>query len=132
MKIAIIGSREYQSKNKIKDFIWQAKNKYGDKLQIISGGAKYGADKYAKNFSLEMAVDYGEYPPVHENHNMYCVQPSFVFNKPYNVGNYHLRNMKIVDNSDVVVAFCKGKLTNGTRSAINYCIKKEKKFIIID
>ena len=44
----------------------------------------------------------------------------------------HLRNMKIVDNSDVVVAFCKGKLTNGTRSAINYCIKKEKKFIIID
>ena len=52
MKIAIIGSREYQSKNKIKDFIWQAKNKYGDELQIISGGAKYGADKYAKNFSL--------------------------------------------------------------------------------
>ena len=80
-----------------------------------------------KDVDIDLAIE-----QLNLNHNMYCVQPSFVFNKPYNVGNYHLRNMKIVDNSDVVVAFCKGKLTNGTRSAINYCIKKEKKFIIID
>ena len=54
MKIAIIGSREYENIRKIKDTLFQLKQKFGDKLIIISGGAKHGADKYATKFALEI------------------------------------------------------------------------------
>ena len=48
MKIAIVGSRKYTNKRKIKDFIFNLKEKFGDELEIISGGQKHGADNYAK------------------------------------------------------------------------------------
>ena len=45
MKIAIIGSRRYENKKKIKDFIFKLKNEYGARTVIISGGCKDGADR---------------------------------------------------------------------------------------
>ena len=45
MKVAIIGSRGYTNKRKIKQFIWELKQKFQDRLVIVSGGAKDGADK---------------------------------------------------------------------------------------
>ena len=44
MKIAIIGSRGYTNKRKIKEFSFQLKNKFEEDLIIVSGGAKDGAD----------------------------------------------------------------------------------------
>ena len=44
MKIAIVGSRKYDNKIKIKEFIFKCKEQFGDKLEIVSGGCKYGAD----------------------------------------------------------------------------------------
>ena len=38
MKIAIIGSRSYTNKRKIKEFIFQLKNKFKEDLVIVSGG----------------------------------------------------------------------------------------------
>ena len=40
MKIGIVGSREYENKLKIKEFIYQLKEKFGDELVIVSGGQK--------------------------------------------------------------------------------------------
>ena len=42
MKIAIIGSRSYTNKRKIKEFIFQLKNKFKEDLVIVSGGVKMG------------------------------------------------------------------------------------------
>ena len=42
MKVALVGSREYENIRKIKDTLFQLKQKFGDKLIIISGGAKFG------------------------------------------------------------------------------------------
>ena len=53
VKIAIIGSRSYTNKRKIKQFVWELKEKFGNELVIVSGGAKDGADKYAKRFALD-------------------------------------------------------------------------------
>ena len=58
MKIAIIGSRGYTNKRKIKEFIFQLKNKFKEDLVIVSGGAKDGADKYAKRFALDFEINY--------------------------------------------------------------------------
>ena len=48
MKIAIVGSRRYENKKKIKDFIFKLKKEYGEDTIIVSGGCKDGADRYAK------------------------------------------------------------------------------------
>ena len=45
MKVAIIGSRRYENKKKIKDFIFKLKNEYGYNTIIVSGGCKKGADR---------------------------------------------------------------------------------------
>ena len=37
MKIGIVGSRQYENKRKIKETIFQLKNKFGDDLVIFSG-----------------------------------------------------------------------------------------------
>ena len=51
MKVAIVGSRRYENKRKIKEFIFKLKNEYGEKTIIVSGGCKSGADKYAKKYA---------------------------------------------------------------------------------
>jgi len=133
MKVAIIGSRSYTNKRKIKDFVFKLKEKVGDDLVIVSGGAKQGSDKYAKQYALEFDIDYSEFPPYHESHNQHCVHGAFRYNKQYSVGNYHKRNKDLVDYSDNVVAFCTdGEVTNGTLSALKYSKKIDKKAIIFD
>jgi len=133
MKVAIIGSRSYTNKRKVKQFIWELKQKFQDNLIIVSGGAKEGADKYAKQYALDFDISYNEFPPYHEPHNIHCVYGAFRYNKPYNVGNYHRRNKDLVEHSDRVVAFCtNGVVTNGTLSALKYSEKIDKKSIIFD
>ena len=75
MKTAIVGSRRYENKKKIKDFIFKIKQKYGEGATIVSGGCKQGADRYAKKYALELGLQYEEYPPFHEVHNLYCALP---------------------------------------------------------
>ena len=41
MRVAIVGSRRYENKKKIKDFIFKLKQKHGDKTIIVSGGCKH-------------------------------------------------------------------------------------------
>ena len=133
VKIAIIGSRGYTNKRKIKEFIFKLKEQVGGKLEIVSGGAKEGADKYAKRFALDFDVNYSEFPAYHEPHNIHCVLESFRYGKQYNVGHYHRRNKDLIEYSDKIVAFCtNGVVTNGTLSALTHAEKINKKSIIIN
>ena len=131
IKCAIIGSREYTNKRKIQEFIFKLKEKYNGEVIIVSGGAKYGADKYAKRYALDFGLEYHEFPPYHAPYKMHRVLERFFYGKPYNVGNYHSRNKKLVEHSDMVIAFVPTNVTNGTRSAIKYAEELEKKFVII-
>ena len=132
MKIAIVGSRRYENKNKIKDFIFKLKQQYGTDTVIVSGGCKHGADKYAKKYSLELGLQYEEYPPFHEVHNLYCTMPESRYGKPYNIRNFHARNKIIAGTSDIIVAFIpEGVESDGTFSTLNYAKKLDKKRIII-
>ena len=102
MKIGIVGSRRYENKKKIKDFIFKLKQEHGDDTVIVSGGCKNGADKYAKKYALELGLQYEEYPPFHDVHNLYCVLPESLYGKQYHVSNYFARNKQIAKNSDMV------------------------------
>ena len=133
MKIAIVGSRRYENKKKIKDFIFKIKQEHGEKTIIVSGGCKTGADKYAKKYALELGLQYEEYPPFHDVHNLFCTMPESRYRKPYSIKNFHARNKIIAGTSDFVVAFIpKGVESNGTMSTINYAKKFEKKYVIIE
>ena len=132
MKVAIVGSRRYENKRKIKEFIFKIKQQYGEKTIIVSGGAKQGADKYAKKYALELGLQYEEYPPFHEVHNLYCPMPSSRYGRPYNIRNFHARNKIIAGTSDFIVAFiAEGVQSDGTFSTLNYAKKLNKKRIII-
>ena len=132
MKIGIIGSRRYENKKKIKDFIFKLKNEYGEKTIIVSGGCKQGADRYAKKYALELGLQYEEYPPFHDVHNLYCTMPSSRYGRPYSIKNFHARNKIIAGTSDFIVAFIpEGIISDGTLSTLNYAKKFDKKRIII-
>ena len=132
MKVAIVGSRRYENKRKIKDFIFKLKNEYGNKTIIVSGGCKQGADRYAKKYALELGLQYEEYPPFHEVHNLYCTMPSSRYGKPYSVKNFFARNKIIAGTSDMVVGFIpESHVSNGTNSTLKYAEKFGKKTIII-
>ena len=132
MRVAIIGSRRYENKKKIKDFIFKLKEQYGSDTIIVSGGCKTGADKYAKKYALELGLQYEEYPPFHEVHNLYCVLPESRYNKDFSMRNFFVRNKIIASVSDFIVAFIpNGVEAKGTISTLEYAKKLDKKRVII-
>ena len=132
MKVAIVGSRRYENKKKIKDFVFKLKEQYGTDTIIVSGGCKTGADKYAKKYALELGLQYEEYPPFHEVHNLYCTMPSSRYGKDFNMKNFFARNKIIAGTSDFIVAFIpEGVDSDGTFSTLTYAKKLNKKRIII-
>ena len=131
IKIGIVGSRKYTNKKKIKDLIYELKQKPDTDVEIVSGGQKDGADGYAKKFALELGMDYVEFPPTHYNWNMHCKLPATKYNKPYYVTNYFKRNKQIAEYSDIIVAFIpEGVESRGTMNTIEHA-KKQKKLIQI-
>ena len=132
MKVGIVGSRKYTNKNKIKDFIYELKEVFGDEVEIVSGGCKFGADKYAKKFALEFDMKYVEFPAVHESYNIHCILPKFKYGKPYAVWHFFERNKDIAKYSDKIIAFIPdGIKSNGTMNTIEHAQKMEKKVIIL-
>ena len=132
MKVAIVGSRRYENKKKIKDFVFKLKEQYGTDTIIVSGGCKTGADKYAKKYALELGLQYEEYPPFHEVHNLYCTMPSSRYGKDFNMKNFFARNKIIAGTSDMVVGFIpEGIEGRGTLNTIDYAKKFSKKYVII-
>ena len=132
MKIGIVGSRQYQDKRKIKDFIYELKNKFKDDATVISGGCKDGADYLAKKYALELEVQYQEYPPFHQPYNLHCVLPEDLYGRSYKVSYFFVRNKQIAKASDMVVGFIpEGVESPGTHSTLNYAEKFGKKTLII-
>ena len=133
MKVAIVGSRKYTNKRRVQEFVFKLKERYGDELEIVSGGQKQGADGYAKKYAIEFDVKYSEFPPAHYQYNQHCVLESYNYSKPYAVWHYHERNSNLVAYSDVVTAFIpKGITSKGTNSALKEAEKKDKKYVIIN
>lgn len=132
MKVAIIGSRMYENTRKIKDTLFQLKRKFGDKLIIISGGAKDGADKFARKYALEFGIKYKEFNPAHTIKNLYSAMSETYYEKPYHVSQFHHRNMLIARDCDVMIAFIAiGDDSNGSMSAIKQAKKLNKPVTIV-
>lgn len=100
MKVAIIGSRGLDISNL---------DKYLPKetTEIISGGAK-GIDTSARNYAIKHNIKLTEFLPQY---------PLFGKSAPLK------RNITIIENSDVVLAFWDG-ISRGTKFVIDNCNKR--------
>ena len=133
IRVGIVGSRKYENRKKIKEFIFKLKTAKGADTIIVSGGCKTGADSYANNSAREFGLQYQEFPPFHETWNIYCPKDKRDYGKPYSVKNFFARNKIIAAYSDYIVAFIpRGVEAPGSMSTINYAKKFRKKHLVID
>ncbi len=104
MKVAIIGSRGLE----LADF-----SPYlpPETTEIVSGGAR-GIDRCARRFAHEKGLKLTEFLPDYDTYGR---------SAPL------LRNLTIIDYSDLVLAFWDGQ-SPGTRFVIENCRKKKKPF----
>ena len=51
LKIGIVGSRKYENRKKIKEFIFKLKNEKGSDTIVVGNGSKFGAGKYVKKYT---------------------------------------------------------------------------------
>ena len=132
MKVAIIGSRMYENTRKVKDTLFNLKQKFGTSLIIISGGAKDGADKFARKYALEFGIKYKEFNPAHTTKNLYSAMADSYYDKPYHVSQFHHRNMLIAKDCNVMFAFIgEHDSSNGSMSAVKQAKKLNKPVTII-
>lgn len=132
ISVAIIGSRTYENKQKIREMIFMLKQKFGSTLEIVSGGSFNGADKYAKKYSLEMGVHYKEFNPAHTCKNLYSGMPDSYYEKQYHVTQLFHRNELIAQYCHSMVAFRSEGKSSGTDHAISMARKYNKPVIIIN
>jgi len=133
MRVGIVGSRRWTDRRKIFDFIGLCKKEFGDTLEIVSGGCKDGADRYAKEGALKLGVKYVEFPPLHEPWNVHCPEPAYLYGQQYHVRFYFARNKQIAQYSDKVVAFIPtGLVSKGTNNTLDWAKKLGKPHVIIN
>ncbi len=97
MKIAVIGSRGL-TVNDLEKFL------PSNTTEIISGGAK-GVDSSARDYAVEHGIKLTEYLPEYEKYGRAAPLK---------------RNLTIIENTDVVLAFWDGK-SRGTKFVIDKC-----------
>ena len=132
-KVGIVGARIYTNKLKVKEFVFNLKEKFGDDVEVVSGGQPKGADGYAKKFALEFDMNYVEFPPRHYTYNQHCILDRDNYGKRYHVVNFFDRNKQIAEYSDYIVAFIpEGYNSNGTLDTIGHAEKLNKKVVILD
>ena len=132
IRIAIIGSRTYENKLKIKDMIYKLKISFGNDLEIVSGGSQIGADRYAKKYALELGVRYKEFNPAHTVRNLYSGCSNEYYGKPYHVSQLFHRYELTAKYCDKMVAFINTQTkSSGSKHAVEMAQKHNKPFIIV-
>jgi len=133
IKIVLTGSKTWQNQTKIKDTIFDLKNRLKKNLFIISGGITNGADKIIKKTCLDFEIDYEEIPPFHQNWNSFCSEPAFKYNKKYSPKNFYVQNSLLVENGDIIIIFMSNNDNNSNMigDIIKKAKEKNKKLIVI-
>lgn len=101
MKVAIVGSREYNNYSEFKAYI-DTFRKHIDFDMIISGGAD-GTDSMAYEYARREGITFVCHPPKSEDG-----YPAKFFR----------RNVRVINQAECVIAFPKGK-SSGTRHALS-------------
>ena len=115
MKIAIIGSREFNDYSLLEETMTELSTTNFPPTHIVSGGAK-GADTLGEKWANENNIETIIFLP---DWSKYGKQAGFI------------RNVDIIKNSDFIVAFWDGE-SKGTLHSINLTEKQNKPIKIIN
>jgi len=128
----MISSQKWDDNLLIKDTLHSFKNKYENRISIITFGTNSITDSTIKKMCLAINIKYNEIPAYHSDWNAHCIEPAYKFRKPYNNKYLYMRNASMVSNIDVLVVFKKNddesKLMD---DIIKQCNKKNKKVLQI-
>jgi|694.fasta_scaffold24705_12 hypothetical protein len=132
-RIGLIGENTYENKLKIKNILFQLKQKHGTDIEIVSRGTLQGAEKYVKKYALDLGLQYREFNPAHTTHNLYSALNEGFYNKPYKPFNFILRDKMFVSYVDVCICLVE---ENSSAKNLKTCIvlleKSEKKYVIMN
>jgi hypothetical protein len=132
-KIALAGSLRWDDRVKIKEVIFNLKQRFGDKLDVIGGGLKDGADSICKKFCLEFNIEFAEMPPHDYQWNPFCLEPAYMYGKAYNIKNIYIRNEKLSQECDILILF---RVKDDNAQFLDDLIvrfqKKDKKLLVIN
>ena len=129
-KVAILGQDTYENVGKIKKHIFNWRENFYDKLEIVSGGGKYGVEKNVREICLEFGIEYTEFPPFHYKWNQYCHLPIFKEEKKYNVKHFYVQNRLIVEYVDLVIFFTEDEKITKIND-LKRLVDKQKKSLIL-
>jgi hypothetical protein len=130
MKIAIIGSRDWQSRRKIQDVLTRLKQ-LNDPVTVLGQGGAEGAPYMIKKYSLEFGLPYMEYNASYTGKNMYSAMPEVYYGKKYHFSQLIHRMTLIADACDKMIVLSAGKLDPQLDTAVKRARKKNKSVVIL-
>lgn len=129
MKIAIVGGRDFNNYDLLKTEVSKLILDTSD-VEIVSGGAK-GADalaeRFAKEFNYPIKIFKAEWDKIDVG-KVYIKYNKY--GKPYNALAGFIRNRKLVEYSDVVIAFWDFS-SHGTMNTLEIVRELNKRVIIV-
>lgn len=128
MKLAVVGSRDFNDKKVIFDKLDQLNNQYKIEM-IISGGAK-GVDSISIEWAKKNNIKFDEKIPDWDTPVEGVPMKINKFGKPYNPIAGKLRNTLIVNDCSHLIAFWDG-FSGGTKDSIDKAKKQDKVLEIV-
>ncbi len=130
MRVGITGTKTYENRIKIKNFMFKLKE-HADEVVVIGLGDKDGADRYIKKFALEFGYTYREANPPHTPQNLYSLLSEQHYNKPYSPKNFFTRNNIFAQYVDKCVIFDDSQTRDSKVVAMVKALTKAKKQTVI-
>lgn len=131
LKLGITGSRLFENKTKIKQFLHNLKNQTSDEVIIVGLGDNQGADKHVKKYALEFGYTYQELNPPHTAHNLYSIMPESYHGRAYNGKNLFMRNKIYAQYVDKGVFFGENDQTDVKLKSLGDNFKKFQKPLVV-
>lgn len=132
MKIGITGSLNFEEKNKLKEIIFELKNKFKNNLLIATRSNKFGVEKHTKQIcKWEFNIPYTEFPPYFMEWNPDCELNGtikYIYNQNYHPKYLHMRDNSFINFCDIILVFI-DETDKNIKKFIKKLEKKNKKYI---
>ena len=130
MKVAIIGSKDWQSRRKIQEVLTRLKQ-MDEPITILGQGGNEGAPSMVKKYALEFGMNYSEFNPSYSGRNLYSAMPDAYYGKKYHFSQL-LHRMTLISNAcDKMIILSSGKLDPQLDTAYKRATKLQKSVVIL-
>ena len=130
MKVAIIGSKDWQSRRKIQEVLTRLKQ-MDEPITILGQGGNEGAPSMVKKYALEFGMNYSEFNPSYSGRNLYSAMLDAYYGKKYHFSQLLHRMTLIANACDKMIILSSGKLDPQLDTAYKRATKLQKSVVIL-